>query len=209
MSEPLKRVLHRGLEELDLGPPAGTEDKLIRFIGLLSKWNKAYNLTAIRDPLAMITHHILDSLAVVPFLKGTHVIDIGTGAGLPGIPLAMMRPACDFTLLDSNAKKTRFVIQAKAELGLDNVNVVNERVERFRPTRKFATLVTRAFASLPEILHCSAHLCADEGEFLAMKGAYPKDELEQVAAPFKIIEVHRLTIPGLSEERHLVHLAKN
>ena len=180
------KLLRSGLKELGLGLPEATERRLLDYVALLDKWNKTYNLTAVRDPVQMITHHILDSLAVRPFLKGPNVLDIGTGAGLPGIPLALACPHYQFTLLDSNAKKTRFVIQAKGELGLDNVQVVHERAERYRPTQKFDTLLTRAFASLVDMLGLAGHLLTDDGEFLAMKGNYPKAELEQVITPFKV-----------------------
>jgi 16S rRNA (guanine527-N7)-methyltransferase len=212
MPEPLRdlqgEVLRRGLEELGLALPAESERRLLDYVALLDKWNKTYNLTAVRDPVQMITHHILDSLAVRPFLKGPDILDIGTGAGLPGIPLALTCPQYQFTLLDSNAKKTRFVIQAKGELGLANVQVVHERVERYRPAQKFDTLLTRAFASLAEMLRLAGHLLTEDGEFLAMKGNYPKDELGQVISPFKVLEVCKLVVPGLDEQRHLVRIAR-
>ena len=202
------KLLRSGLKELGLELPEATERRLLDYVALLDKWNKTYNLTAVRDPVQMITHHILDSLAVRPFLKGPNVLDIGTGAGLPGIPLALACPQYRFTLLDSNAKKTRFVIQAKGELGLDNVQVVHERAERYRPTQKFDTLLTRAFASLVDMLGLAGHLLTDDGEFLAMKGNYPKDELEQVSSPFKVLEVCKLAVPGLGEQRHLVRITR-
>lgn len=212
MPEPLRdlqvKLLRPGLKELGLVLPAATEQRLLDYVALLDKWNKTYNLTAVRDPVQMITHHILDSLAVRPFLQGPNTLDIGTGAGLPGIPLALACPQYQFTLLDSNAKKTRFVLQAKAELGLDNVQVVHERAERYRPAQKFATLLTRAFASLAEMLRLAGHLLTEDGEFLAMKGSYPKDELEQVSPPFRVLEVCRLVVPGLDEQRHLVRIGK-
>ncbi|MFZ5589242.1 MAG: 16S rRNA (guanine(527)-N(7))-methyltransferase RsmG [Pseudomonadota bacterium] len=201
-------VLRLGLEELGFIFPEETEQRLLRFLELLAKWNEAYNLTAVRDPVEMVTHHVLDSLAIRPFLKGPRILDVGTGAGLPGIPLAITRPQYQFTLLDSNAKKTRFVTQVKLEMGLDNVEVVTARVEKYRPDRKFDTLVTRAFASLAEMLALSGHLLADDGEFLAMKGAYPQDELEQVTAPFHVAEVCELVVPGLGARRHLVRIVK-
>ncbi len=212
MPEPLRDAQHRllrlGLEELGLVLPGETERRLLDYVALLDKWNKTYNLTAVRDPVQMITHHILDSLAVRPFLKGPDILDIGTGAGLPGIPLALTCPQYQFTLLDSNAKKTRFVTQAKGELGLDNVRVVHERVEKYRPAQKFDTLLTRAFASLAEMLRLAGHLLTEDGEFLAMKGNYPKEELEQVISPFKVLEVCDLVVPGLDEQRHLVRITR-
>ena len=203
-----EKLLRRGLKELGLVLPEEAGQRLLDYVALLDKWNKTYNLTAVRDPMQMITQHILDSLAVRPFLQGPNVLDIGTGAGLPGIPLALACPQYQFTLLDSNAKKTRFVLQAKAELGLDNVQVVHERAERYRPAQKFDTLLTRAFASLAEMLRLAGHLLTEDGEFLAMKGSYPKDELEQVTPPFKVLEVCKLVVPGLDEQRHLVRITR-
>ncbi len=207
--DPQDKILHLGLEKLGLVLPGDTGRRLLDYVALLDKWNKTYNLTAVRDPVQMITHHILDSLAVQLFLKGPDILDIGTGAGLPGIPLALACPHYQFTLLDSNAKKTRFVIQAKAELGLANVQVVHERVEKYRPVQKFDTLLTRAFASLTEILRLAGHLLTENGEFLAMKGNYPKDELEQLTSPFKVLEVCELLVPGLDEQRHLVRIGRD
>jgi len=208
-TDPLHMILHGGLEELGFLFPDEVEHRLLEYIALLGKWNEAYNLTAVRDPLQMITHHILDSLAIRPFLKGPAIIDIGSGAGLPGIPLAIARPQYNFTLLDSNSKKTRFMIQAKGELALANVQVVHERVEKYNPAQKFDTLVTRAFASLAEMVAAAQHLLAPEGEFVAMKGAYPGDELEQVPEPFRVFEVIELHVPGLGERRHLVRMGRS
>lgn len=208
-TDPPHMILHGGLEELGFLFPDDVEHRLLDYIALLGKWNEAYNLTAVRDPLQMITHHILDSLAIRPFLKGPAIIDIGSGAGLPGIPLAIARPQYNFTLLDSNSKKTRFMIQAKGELALANVQVVHERVEKYNPAQKFDTLVTRAFASLAEMVAAAQHLLAPDGEFLAMKGAYPSDELEQVPEPFRVLEVIELQVPGLGERRHLVRMGRS
>lgn len=202
-------ILNRGLEEMGFLLPPETEERLLEFLTLLGKWNETYNLTAVDDPLQMITHHILDSLITRPFLKGPRIIDIGTGAGLPGIPLAIVQPQYQFTLLDSNSKKTRFIIQAKGELHLNNVEVVHERVEKYQPEQKFDTLVARALASLAEMLASSAHLWAEGAEFLAMKGSYPYEELEQVVAPFKVLEVIELEVPGLGARRHLVRIVKD
>lgn len=201
-------VLDQGLEALGLSSLSHAQRrKLLAYIELLDKWNKVYNLTAVRDPLEMVTRHILDSLALFPYLKGPDVLDIGTGAGLPGIPLAIARPDVDFTLLDANAKKTRFVRQAAAELGLANVEVAQVRVEKYQPGRKFATLIARAFGSLAGIVSGARHLCGDDGEILLMKGAYPEPELAEIPAGFKVIETVKLHVPGLEAERHLVRLA--
>jgi len=174
-------------------------------VHLLVKWNAAYTLTAVRDPGEMVTRHLLDSLAVAPHLHGRRVLDIGTGPGLPGIPLAIARPALSFTLLDANAKKTRFVTQVVGELALNNVEVVQARVENYRPAEKFDTLVSRAFASIADMLDGARHLCAPEGRFLAMKGTYPEEELAAIPHGFAS-EVLALQVPGLAAQRHLVIL---
>ena len=171
---------------------------------LLAKWNAAYNLTAVRAPQEMIPRHLLDSLVLLPYLHGTRVLDIGTGPGLPGIPLAIARPDCSFTLLDANAKKTRFVTQAVGELALKNVEVVQARVENYRPAQKFDTLVARAFSSIADMLAHAHHLCAPHGRFLAMKGIYPEAELAAIPADYAVSEVVALKVPGLDAERHLV-----
>ena len=184
--------------------PAADRQRLLAFVRLLAKWNAAYNLTAVRDPEEMITRHLLDSLVLLPYLQGPRVLDIGTGPGLPGIPLAIARPDCFFTLLDANAKKTRFVTQAVGELGLKNVDVVQDRVENYRPEQKFDTLVTRAFSSIADMLENAHHLCAPGGRFLAMKGVYPEAELAAIPADYAVSEVVALAVPGLEAARHLV-----
>lgn len=206
MPQSLGTLLELGLQEMGLPLPDAVRDKLIRFIALLEKWNRIYNLTAIRDPRQMVTHHLLDSLAILPFVNGPRVLDIGTGAGLPGIPLALARPELHFTLLDSNAKKTRFVTQACGELDIHNVTVIHERVERYRPGEKFDTLISRAFSNLAEMVEAAKPLCAERGEFLAMKGRYPHDELARLSASYLAAQVRALHVPGLSAERHAVRI---
>lgn len=177
------------------------------YLQLLVKWNRAYNLTAVRDPQQMVTRHLLDSLAVVPHLSGERIIDVGSGAGLPGIPLALALPEREFVLLDSNGKKSRFQIQARGELGLHNVAVVNSRVEEYRPDRLFDTVITRAFASVTDILSSSRHLLAPNGEVLAMKGTLPESELETLPHGFQLIETINIKVPGLEQEqRHLLRI---
>jgi len=202
----LEKLLQQGLREMGLDLTAPVRKKLLNFLELLEKWNRAYNLTAVRDPEQMVPRHLLDSLTVLPYLQGPRVLDIGTGAGLPGIPLALARPDLEFTLLDSNAKKTRFATQALHELGLKNVAVVQERVEKFHPETKFDTLIARAFASIPDMLAASRHLCAPRGRFLVMKGVFPQEELAAVTDGYRA-EVKALRIPGLDAARHLVILA--
>lgn len=191
--------------------------KLIDYVRLLYKWNKAYNLTAVRDPQEMVSRHLVDSLSILPWLRGKRCIDIGTGPGLPGMVLAIAEGgARHWTLLDSNGKKTRFLRQAVAELGLENIEIIQERVEKFQPTEKFDTLTTRAFAELGEILQLSHHLIADEqhrGRMLAMKGARAEIDRELDATEALMTEtlgedygarIEALTVPGSGAQRHLV-----
>ncbi len=199
-----EQTLAAGLAALALRLPAGTEDRLLAFVRLLAKWNAVYNLTAVRDPGEMVVRHLLDSLAVAPFLKGPAVLDIGTGAGLPGIPLALARPDLHFVLLDSSAKKTRFLAQAVAELGLANVEVVQGRVEKYRGARKFDTILSRAFGRIADMLAASGHLAAPGGRFLAMKGRYPEEELAALPPGYAVRAVERLGVPGQNAARHVV-----
>lgn len=199
----LEKRLEQGLREMGIDLAPVIRQKLLKFLQYLEKWNRTYNLTAVRDPEQMVPRHLLDSLSVLSYLQGSRVLDIGTGAGLPGIPLALARPALAFTLLDSNAKKTRFVTQAVHELGLKNVQVVQERVEKFHPAEKFDTLIARAFASIPDMLAASRHLCAPRGRFLLMKGVFPQEELAVVTDGYQA-EVKALHVPGLDAARHLV-----
>jgi 16S rRNA (guanine527-N7)-methyltransferase len=189
--------------------PEAVREKLIAYVELLAKWNKAYNLTAVRDPAEMVTRHLLDSLAVVPHFHGQRTIDVGTGGGLPGIPLALVFPQREFVLLDSNSKKTRFLVQAKASLGLENVTVVHERVEAFHDDDGFDCIITRAFAPVAVILTGSRHLLTPHGEFLAMKGAVPEEELAALPPDYHLIEVIPLRVPGLEQEqRHLLRIGQ-
>jgi len=206
----IRAKLDAGLAKLGLALPEAVREGLVAYVGLLAKWNKAYNLTAIRDPREMVTRHLLDSLAVVPHFHARRCIDVGTGGGLPGIPLALVFPERQFVLLDANSKKTRFLVQARAELGLGNVTVVHGRVEDYRPEQPFDAVITRAFASVADILTSSRHLLAPGGEFLAMKGLVPADELASLPAGFHLEEVIALTVPGLEQEqRHLLRIGQD
>lgn len=200
----LATQLTSGLTALNLNLPADAHARLLDFVALLEKWNRVYNLTAVREPTQMVTRHILDSLAIAPYVHGARVLDIGTGAGLPGIPLAVAMPTRQFVLLDSNSKKTRFVTQAVAELELRNVEVVAARVEKYVPAARFDTLIARAFSSLGELLAAARHLAAREGVYLAMKGVYPEEELASLPAEFRVRETAALTVPGLDGARHVV-----
>jgi 16S rRNA (guanine527-N7)-methyltransferase len=192
------------LEALGLPATSPANDKLLCYLGLLEKWNSAYNLTAIRDPADMVTRHLLDSLVGLPWVRG-RVADIGSGAGCPGIALAIMNPALDMTLLDSNGKRIRFLRHVIASVGLNNVNVVHTRAEDYRPTEKFDTLVARAFGSLSELLAASVHLVAAGGRIVAWKGTYPTAEISAVSAAGEYrCNVQRVIVPGLCAERHLL-----
>jgi 16S rRNA (guanine527-N7)-methyltransferase len=199
-------ALQRGLGELSLTLPAGASEKLLAYLDLLAKWNRTYNLTAIRDPLQAVSHHLLDSLAVLRELSG-HVgalADVGSGAGLPGIALAIAEPARRVTLNDANEKKGAFLRQAVIELGLPNADVHVGRVEVWRPAERFAVVITRGFASLVTFLAACRHLVAPAGVLAAMKGAYPVAELAEVPADCDCSEVRRMRVPLLDAERHLV-----
>ncbi|MCK0536885.1 16S rRNA (guanine(527)-N(7))-methyltransferase RsmG [Alcanivorax quisquiliarum] len=202
----LGQQLASGIDALGLELDAGQQQQLLAYVSLLDKWNRAFNLTAIRQPAEMVTRHVLDSLAVLPHLGEGPTLDVGTGAGLPGLVLAISRPAQTFVLLDSNGKKTRFVRQAARELGLANVEVVQSRVEQYR-NESFQNgspqVITRAFASLPDILALTGHLLGERGRLLAMKGAQADTEVAAVPAPWQAHTVS-LVVPGLNESRQLV-----
>jgi len=198
-----REILVSGIASLNLNVTDYQVEQLLSFIKLIEKWNKAYNLTAIRNREEMARLHILDSLAIVPHIEGKRIIDIGTGAGLPGIPLAICLPEIDFTLLDSNAKKTRFVQQVVLELKLKNVEVSHSRVENYHPEQAYDAVLTRAFAGLPDIVKLTAHLLNKDGVLLAMKGQTPDAELAEITAKKSVISV---SIPGADVERCLVRI---
>jgi len=200
----LARLLAAGLNALGLSLDAIQQQKLLDYLALIARWNKVYNLTAVREPEAMLTQHLLDSLAVLPHLNAAWVIDVGSGAGLPGIPFAIARPEWKVVLLDSNHKKTTFLRQACLELGLTNTEVVCERVEQYQPSEKFNAAISRAFSDLGEFARITAHLLAKDGKLYAMKGVYPHDELGKLPPRFKTQEVIPLTVPGMDANRHLV-----
>ena len=199
-------TLREGCRELGVAEDAAVQARLLAYLELLVKWNRAYNLTAVRDPRQMVTRHLLDSLAVAPHLRGRRLLDVGTGAGLPGIPLSILFPEREFHLLDSNGKKTRFLFQVKTALGLDNMTVHQARVESFQCDPAFDAVLSRAFASLEDMVSGCRHLLADEGHFLAMKGAYPGEELAAVEQWCSVEGVYELAVPGLHEQRHLVDM---
>lgn len=177
---------------------------------MLIKWNKAYNLTAVRDPDEMVSRHLLDSLSVVPYVAalGDSWLDVGSGGGMPGIPLAILFPERRFTLLDSNGKKTRFLTQVKLELKLDNLEVIHSRVEAVQPERPFAGIISRAFSSLEDFANWTRHLGDGETHWLAMKGLHPTDELVALPADFRLDAEHALAVPGCQGQRHLLILRR-
>lgn len=193
-----------GQDTLGLGLTTEQQDKLLAYVQLLMKWNKAYNLTAIRTEADIVDRHLLDSLAILPLLEGNRFIDIGSGAGLPGIPLAIVSPNDKFDLLDSNGKKTRFLIQACSELGLDNIAVIASRAETYSPTLRYDGILSRAFSNLLEMIENTHHLCLPGGHFYAMKGLYPGAEIAELDALGWVTAVHKLNVPGIDEARHLV-----
>lgn len=203
--EQCREILEAGLDELGLALSDDQVEKLLKFIELIDKWNKAFNLTSIRSREAMTSLHLLDSLAVLPHVNGKSIVDIGTGAGLPGIPLSICMPDSEFTLLDSNAKKTRFVQQAILELKLTNVRIYHDRVESFRPERLFDTAITRAFTNLPDMLRLTMPLLDDGGVLLAMKGQYPEQEIAQTGVDATVIPIK---VPGVDAERCLIQITK-
>ena len=189
--------------ELERGAPA----RLAAHLELIAKWNRVHNLTAVRETAQMVVLHVLDSLAVLPHLQGAYsILDVGSGAGLPGIPLAIARPEARVTLLDSSHKKAAFLQQAKTELGLANVEVVCERVEQWRPESRFDAVVSRAFSELADFVAQARHLVAPGGKLVAMKGVYPFDEISRLPATHKVAQVLELHVPHLDAKRHVVML---
>lgn len=207
MNDVLAKKLHDGIGRLGLvGLPAGIEPQLLAYLALLVKWNAAYNLTAVRDPEQMLVKHLLDSLSLLPQLRGESLIDVGTGAGLPGLVLALAHPALRVTLLDSNGKKVRFLRQVIAELKIPNAVAVQSRAEAFEG--RFEVVTSRAFATLADMIEWSAHLLAEGGEFLAMKGQRPDAEVAALPAGYRAMAVVPLKVPFLDEERHLVRIVR-
>jgi 16S rRNA (guanine527-N7)-methyltransferase len=199
--------LEQGLRAMGISLEAPAQAKLLAYLQLIGKWNKVHNLTAVREPGQMVVLHLLDSLSVLPHLAGARtVLDVGTGAGLPGIPLAIARPDLAVTLLDSSHTKATFLRQAKAELALPNVEVACERVESWQPAALFDVVVSRAFAELADFVVQASHLVAPGGAMLAMKGVYPFEELARVPASHRVENVVALTVPTLEAQRHLVLL---
>jgi 16S rRNA (guanine527-N7)-methyltransferase len=202
-------VLIAGAAQLGLALSDAQAAQLMRLLDELDDWNRRMNLTAIRERGAQVTKHLLDSLAVHPHLRGQRIADIGTGAGFPGLPLAIVAPEQQFTLIDSTAKKLKFVDHVAQLLGLANVQTVHTRAADYRPKERFDCVLSRAIGKIETFVEWSGHLCVGGGRLLAMKGRYPKDELEHIPSGWKLAAVHRLNIPGLDEERHLVEICRS
>ncbi len=205
----LARMLADGVRDLGLDLSDAQLAQLLDYLVLLAKWNAVYNLTSVRDPVQMVTHHLLDSLAAVPaFDSAASVLDVGAGGGLPGIVLAIARPTMKVALIDTVHKKTAFLTQVKAELGLSNVTVHTARVEQLKVPHKFDVITSRAFADLSDFVNWSGHLLAEGGQFIALKGVAPQEEQERLPADWKVSEIRRLRVPGLEVERHLIFITK-
>ncbi|MFW2405555.1 MAG: 16S rRNA (guanine(527)-N(7))-methyltransferase RsmG [Gammaproteobacteria bacterium] len=205
----LEARLRDGMRALGVSTENGEAQTLTRLLVMLDKWNKAFNLTAVREPLEMVGRHVLDSLAVRPYLHGTTILDVGTGAGFPGLVLAVTEPQRQFCLLDSGGKKVRFVRQAVAELGLENVEVVQSRVESYAALDPFDTVVCRAFSSIGDFVDRCAALVARGGRLVAMKGRMPQDELARLPASWSATQAERVAVPGVAGDRHIIVLERS
>ena len=199
-----QRQLREGLSAMQLSLSEARQQQLLAFLALLNKWNKAYNLTAVRNEGEMVSRQLLDSLSIMPWVTTEHLLDVGAGGGLPGIPLAIVLPEKRFTLLDSNGKKTRFLNQCVLELGLKNVEVIHGRAEDCKLEKPFSQISSRAFTALDTLVGWCGDLLANEGSFLAMKGQYPDDEIAALPAGWQVSSSHSLEVPGAGGERHLL-----
>lgn len=202
--------LIKGAQQLNVALSEQQQELLLAYLGLLIKWNKAYNLTAVRNPDEMVSRHLLDSLSVVEYVQlyGDNWLDVGSGGGMPGVPLAIMFPERKFTLLDSNGKKTRFLTQVKLELKLDNLEVIHSRVEAYTPEQAFSGIISRAFSSLEDFTNWTRHLGDLQTNWLAMKGVHPDDELQALPEDFRLDSCQILKVPGCQGQRHLLILQR-
>lgn len=206
----LAQVLADGIKDMHLDVSATQQDKLLDYLALMNKWNSVYNLTSLRDPMQMVTHHLLDSLAAVPaFTDARNVLDVGAGGGLPGVVLAICRPDMKLSMIDTVHKKTAFLKQVKAELELANVTVHTMKVQELDVSDKFDVITSRAFADLTDFLNWSGHLLAEGGKFIALKGTAPAEEQERIPAEWKISGLQPLQVPRLGAERHLIFVERS
>ena len=196
--------LAQGLAAMGLDLPVERREQLLDYLALLYKWNRTYSLTALREQDKAVSHHLLDSLSILPFVPGGNLLDVGSGGGMPGIPLAIVRPELVVTLLDSNSKKTAFLQQTAIELGLKNISVHGGRVEQYHPPVGFTAITSRAFAELADFVDLSRHLLVPGGVWLAMKGVWPHDEIGRLPGDVRVETVHALPVPGVDAERHLI-----
>jgi 16S rRNA (guanine527-N7)-methyltransferase len=202
------QLLRAGAADLGFTLEPGFAEALLRLVDELQMGNARFNLTAIRDRPGMLRKHILDSLSLQPYLRGSRLADVGTGAGFPGLPLAIVNPERHFSLIEATAKKARFVVETAQRIGGGNVDVVNARAETYRPVRLYDTVMARALSSLADFVAYAGHLCAPEGRLLAMKGKRPDEEIAALPKSFRVLAVHQLKLPGLTDERHLVELCR-
>jgi 16S rRNA (guanine527-N7)-methyltransferase len=213
MAEPLalapeRALVAAGAAELGIAVDEPQISALVQLIDALQAGNAQFNLTAIRDRPGMLRKHLLDSLSLQPYLRGERIADIGTGAGFPGLPLAIVNPSRHFALIEGTGKKARFVVQTAALVGVQNVEVVNQRAESYRPPHPFDTVIARALGPLEAFIAFAGHLCAPDGRLLAMKGRRPEEEISALPRGFRVLAVHRLHVPGLTDERHLVEIVR-
>jgi len=209
----LAATLRDGAQALGIDLNEVQQSQLLAYLTLLAKWNRTYNLTSIREPAQMMTHHLLDSLAVVPAFSGAqNVLDVGAGGGLPGMVLAIWalssQPQMRVSMIDTVHKKTAFLTQVKAEIGLKNVSVYTARVEQLEVPHKFDVITSRAFAELSDFINWSGHLLAEDGQFIALKGVQPDDEIARLPAGWEVTEVRPIAVPGLDAERHLIYIKR-
>ncbi|CAN5871583.1 16S rRNA (guanine(527)-N(7))-methyltransferase RsmG [soil metagenome] len=208
--EVLTALLTEGVKSLPIALSTEQIDKMIAYLALLSKWNSVYNLTSVRDPKDMVRQHLLDSLSAAhAFRDARHVLDVGSGGGLPGMILAITYPQIRISMIDTVNKKTAFLTQAKTELGLSNVTVHTGRVEALEVAQKFDVITSRAFSELSNFVNWSAHLLADDGQFMAMKGVAPDQEIQRLPEGWAVTAIEPLAVPGLDVERHLIYIKKN
>ncbi|MFT4994458.1 MAG: 16S rRNA (guanine527-N7)-methyltransferase [Paraglaciecola sp.] len=209
LHETLLSLLQHSLSQLDIAVTEQQQQKLIDYVLMMDKWNKAYNLTSVRDPKDMVLKHLVDSVVIAPHITGQVYIDVGTGPGLPGIPLAILHPDKTFILLDSLGKRVRFMKQVAYELKIANIQAVQSRVEDYQTTLAIDGVLSRAFASLKDMLHWCEHLVDSSGTFLALKGQLPEEEIRQLPAGYNLVDVIKLQVPDLEGDRHLIKIQKN